>query len=296
MNKYYDKLLFVITFLVLLAGVGFYVTSSDGGLANGPLNNQLSGAPYEVIPVPKTVAKDVLWPSAKDQSTGWNYDVFTPPKIYLENGKFTNIPYEEIVVVPPPPFGIYLSTIDRVPYRIQLVGYIEEDLSDSSKSLMLFVDEESGDNVRGRLDGDLSKYEFTVKNFEITRMTEDGMMLKVAKVTIFDQRSGQEVILTHGERLYDDGVTVVLKSNEDPSILIELADAPAPFETTLGSYVLEEINLEGSSVTVTKLGNEDFEPETKLLQMQIISPSSKDQPQTEASPVESESSIFDAIF
>jgi NOL1/NOP2/fmu family ribosome biogenesis protein len=51
--------------------------------------------------------------------------VFTPPKIFIdENGQFSEEGWEP--PVPPPPFGIYLSKIERKPYRIQIEGYIEE--------------------------------------------------------------------------------------------------------------------------------------------------------------------------
>lgn len=268
MNKIYDKLLLAIAALALLAGIGIFFTTSGGAPTGGSVAVNISDNPYEAIPIPESGGEEAAWPFPEPQSTGWTYDVFTPPKIFLDaNGAFTIVPFDDTPPEPPAPFGIYLSEIKRNPYRIQLVGFIEEDLSDASKSLLLFVDEETQDNVRGRIGRDLEKYEFAVEDFTVEKVTfDDGMMSKVAKATIYDKRTGESVILTNGKRLFKEGVTVVLRSSEDASVNLEFEEAPVEFETSLGQYVLEEISLEDSTVTVTKLAvEEEDEAETLTL-------------------------------
>ena len=60
---------------------------------------------------------------------------------------------------------------------------------------------------------------------------------------------------------------MVLRSQEDSAIEVVLEESSMAFETSLGSYVLEEINLDNKTVSVTRLGNEALEtdPETQVL-------------------------------
>jgi hypothetical protein len=269
MNKIYDKLLLAVAVLALLAGVGFYVMKS-GELPSATLQvGQPGDHAYQVIPVPDSIETDATWPDAEEQAPGELYDVFTPPEIFIDaNGNFVFVS----PIVPPkpplPPFGLYLAKIERDPYRIQIEGYIEEDLKDASKSLVLLYDEERQKQVRARVGQKDADSEFTLVDFSIDRERDsDGNVSKKVVATLLDDRTGKEVVLTHGERLFDEGVTVILRSNEDQTVEIELQEAPKSFETSAGKYVLEEINLEDSSVTVKKLANEalELESETKKL-------------------------------
>jgi len=218
------------------------------------------------IPVPESHADSVVWPEAAEQAPGELYDVFTPPKIYLDkDGQFSfTLPY--VPSTKRQPFGIYLSELKRKPYRIQLEGYVEEDLKDASKSLLLLSDEEQQQRIRARVGEQKPEFGFSVVGFTIERIKDEFQNItKVAKATILDQRSGKEVVLTDGERLYEDEVTVVIRSEQDSSVDLELTKEGESFETPSGKYVLEEINLEESTVTVKKLGDEEHEPEVKQL-------------------------------
>ncbi|HAV12429.1 MAG TPA: hypothetical protein DCX06_02880 [Opitutae bacterium] len=274
MNKIYDKLLLAIAVLALLAGVGLYVTKSGAVPQAKPQGSaQAADNPYANVPVPESSSADVSWPEAPKQAgSGWIYDVFTPPKIYLlPDGTFTaEDPTGRFKEVP---FGVYLADIKQEPYRIQIEGYIEEDLSDASKSLILLYDEENQKSIRARVGGVVSAAEFKVLDFQIKRISDpkEGIY-KEATAKILDQRTNEEVVLKHGERLYDDDVIVVIRSKQDTTVDIELTQAGATFETDLGQYVLKEIKLEESAVTVEKLGNEDREAETRRLTLQSSAP------------------------
>ena len=266
MNKIYDKLCLALAVLALLAGLGYYAKQS-GALPVAPqASSAASHAPYEVIPVSQSAQVAATWPAATEQAPGELYDVFTPPKIYIDkdgNFQFTP-PYDDSK--PKPPIGIYLAEIRRDAYRIQLEGYIEEDLDDASKSLLLLFNEETQAQVRARVGDEKSAAEFSLLDFSIERLRdEDNNPYKVAKATLLDQRTGEQVVLTHGERLITDDVTVVLRSDDDPSVNIELKEAPSIFETAAGMFVLEEINLEQSSITVEKIGTDLFDVEVETL-------------------------------
>ena len=299
MNKIYDKLLLAVAVFALLASVGFYVLKS-GELPTAALPlGQPSNHPYQVISVPTSSAVTATWPQAAEtsqQPADELYDVFTPPKIWVNaDGSFGfKSPIDK--TLPKPPFGIYLAKIEREPYRLQIEGYIEEDLNDASKSLVLLFDEEQQQQVRSRVGQTKAKSEFTLSDFTIERVKDqDGNISKNVVVTLLDQRSGEEVILTHGERLYNEGTTIILRSNEDASVEIVLDEAAQAFETPAGKYLLQEINLEASSVTVKKLADQELELDSETEQLYLTTSSEPEIPTTTDTETESDQS-FDFNF
>ena len=299
MNKIYDKLLLAVAVLALLASVGFYVLKS-GELPTAALQlGQPSDNPYQSIPVPVSSSVTATWPDAEEtsqQPADELYDVFTPPKIWVNaDGSFGfKSPIDK--TLPKPPFGIYLAKIERDPYRIQIEGYIEEDLKDASKSLVLLFDEEQQQQVRARIGDQNAEAEFTLLDFTIERVKDkDGNISKNVNVTLLDQRSGEEVTLKHGERLYNDSTTIILRSNEDASVEIVLDEAAQAFETAAGKYLLQEINLEESSVTVKKLANQALELDSETVQLYLTTSNEPEIPTT-ADPEPGSDQSFDFDF
>ena len=299
MNKIYDKLLLATAVLLLAGGVFLYLQKSG---AVTSLNPQIDVQPADKPYLPETASSlspaEVNWPEASEQSTGWRYDVFTPPKIFIdENGQFSEEGWEP--PVPPPPFGIYLVQIERKPYRIQIEGYMQEDPTDASKSLLLMFDEEAQKQVLARPGEEKPEAEFKLLSFDIERLyDEDNNIQKTARATILDQRSGEEVVLIDGERRYDSGFTVVLRSDEDADINIELTDVPSDFNCPTGDYTLLEISLVESSIKVTKHATVDIEePEIRILKARGTSSSSTLKtimPETNAP--EGAENVFDSMF
>jgi hypothetical protein len=266
MNKIYDKLLLFIAVLVLAGGVFLYIQKSGAArILEVPIDAQPADNPYVPEAVSSTTPSEINWPEASKQSTGWRYDVFTPPKIFIdENGQFSEEGWEP--PAPPSSFGIYLAQIERKPYRIQIEGYMQEDLADASKTLLLLFDEEAQKQVRARPGDENPAAEFKLLSFDIQRLRDkDKNIQKIARATILDQRSGEEVVLTHGERRYDSGFTIIVRSDEDASFNIELAEAASDFEGPTGQYTLLEISLEESSIKVKKNPVDEEESETRTL-------------------------------
>ena len=259
MKNFYDKLILLIAVFAVAGGVRLYLQKTAKARdLESPVKVQPADKPYVAVPVPETPSAEAEWPDAPEQSTGWTYDVFTPPKIYLdENGQFT----AEGWVPPPPeePFGIYLVGLERDAYRIQIQGYIEEDRQDPSKNLVLLYDEERGVPVRLRAGDRNEAAELEVLDFNIERKinAQMGEVEIIAQATIRDLRTGEELSLTEGERRYNNGITVSLRSNEDPSFGIELTEAGVTFENERFQYKLLSINLEENSITVEKLPSEE---------------------------------------
>ena len=299
MNKIYDKLLLAVAVLALLASVGFYVLKS-GELPTAALQlGQPSDNPYQSIPVPVSSSVTATWPDAEEtsqQPVDELYDVFTPPKIWVNADGSFGFKSPIDTTLPKPPFGIYLAEIKRDPYRLQIEGYIEEDLEDASKSLVLLFDEEQQQQVRARVGQAKDAAEFTLLDFTIERVRDaDGNISKNVNVTLLDQRSGEEVILTHGERLYNDSTTIILRSDQDASVEIVLSEAPQSFETAAGKYLLQEINLEESSVTVKKLANQELELDSETKQLDLTT-SNESEILTTADPEPESDQSFDFDF
>ncbi len=266
MNKIYDKLLLTIAVLVLAGGVFLYIQKSGAVPSlNVPIDVQPADNPYLPEAVSSPTPTEVNWPKASEQSSGWRYDVFTPPKIFIdENGQFSEEGWEP--PEPPSSFGIYLAQIERKPYRIQIEGYMQEDPTDASKTLLLLFNEEAQKQVRARPGDENPSAEFKLLSFDVERLRDkDKNIQKIARATILDQRSGEEVVLTHGERRYDSGFTVILRSDEDANFNIELTDAPSEFEGPTGHYTLLEISLEESSIKVNKHSTITEEEDVRML-------------------------------
>ncbi len=261
MKKFYDKLVLLLAALVLIGGVALYFAES-GKVASISAPTQVKPADntYLPVPVPHAPETSAQWPQPTEQSSTWIYDVFTPPKIYLDaNGQFTS---EPILPPPPPePFGVYLVGITRDLYRIQLQGYIEEDRKDAAKNLVLLFDQERNATIRLRIGETNETSQVELSNFEINRMinAEQGEVEVEAKATVRDLRTDAEVVLVEGEVLYETGVKATLASVEDPSFRMEFSEEGVSFENAIGKYTLLSINLEANSVTVEKMGSDESE-------------------------------------
>lgn len=293
MNKLYDKILLVVAVLALVGGCAVYFMGStpDVRVGKGPGDNA-----YIPVVAQSTDAVSVDWGEPVAQPSGFIYDVFTPYEIYLDkDGNFTQ--QGPNITITGNSFGNpYLVKIERELFRIQLEGYIEEDPSDPSKVLLLFLNNETGMSVRGRVGQEKPNSEFTVVDFAIVREEEDGGIVKTARATIRDTRTGSELTLTDDERRYSDEITVVIGSSDDSSLMLEFTEAGSSFETTTGNYVIEQINLEESSVTVKKLGDDVNEPIIKVLTAESPNITDNTTP-TEPAPITSPADgVFDVMF
>ncbi|MGB0744485.1 MAG: hypothetical protein ACPGSB_08155 [Opitutales bacterium] len=251
MKKSYDKLLLALAFLVLLAGAGLYaLNSGKTEVTSSASNAQPADNPYQSIPIPESVTVDPSWPEPGPQSSGplWIYDVFTPPKIYInKEGDFDPIPPRGFIEKPP--FGIYLAEISRKPYRLQIQGFSGNRQKPEECVLFLFDEERQ---IRFFLKPGQTNAESQVEvlDFNIEReIDEDNTVRVTEEATILDQRTNETIKLVNRQVLYNPEVSIILRSKQDPEIevefsIIELPEGGKTFETTLGKYLLLEINLE----------------------------------------------------
>ncbi|WP_269526772.1 hypothetical protein [Coraliomargarita parva] len=268
MKKFYDKLIFLLALLALAAGCAVYFMQS----APAPVTSASMGDhPYEAVPVPDSSASDAHWPMAEAPADAPDelFDVFTPPKIWLDTETLEFVfqaPYVDRRGDKPIPFGVEFVDFAQVPFRLQLQGYVEEDPSDATKSLLLFGDAEKGERVRARVGDEKTEYGFKVVDFEVKKVVAaDNSITREAKATILDLQTNQEVVLVPGEILMTDEYTVTLQATDVPDLKFEFSQAPESFEIAGSQYVLEEINLEEPSVSVKKQGDGENEAVTKKL-------------------------------
>jgi len=254
MSKVYDKIILVVALLALGGGLAVYFMASAADPAVGAAS--AADNPYKALTVDVREASVPEWPNARPQapdSPNEVFSLFTPPKIYLgPDGEFI-FERPDITVVEVPTAGVELVRLEREPYRIQLEGYIEEDREDASKSLLLFYDQERDTSVRARVGEEKAAAEFKVLDFTIERVQDEGSSLitRTAQATILDARSEEEVVLTHGERLFEDEINILMRA-EETGETFELDQDTETFEAGGFEYKLLEINLEQSSVTVEK--------------------------------------------
>lgn len=271
MKIFYDKLLLLLAVLALLGGAALYVLKSGAADNQSPsVVLQPADNPYQAVPIPDPETKEATWPEPEPQSSGpnWLYDVFTPPKIYLDSeGNFTAEP--PTPTAPPEPFGIFLAEMERQPYRIQMQGF-SGDRSKPEEAVLFFYDEERGLRFFIREGQTNAESEIEVLNFTIDRQIYNQSNVEVTAIaTILDQRSGHEVNLNDDETLFEAEVNVVFLSEQDPDVEVALTVEPSDpvnsFETSTGQYILKEINLEERIVTVEKQETEESEPKTRTL-------------------------------
>ncbi len=268
MNKHYDKLVLLVALCALIAGAVLYVNQA------GPQNRKaksLGDGAYPSVAVPAMELSTVDWTAPlPQQPSGFKYEVFTPFKIYIEpkTGEFTQDRPGPIVVDPCIWDAILVSMI-REPYRIQLEGFIDEG---EGNVLFLFHDVELRKTVRarnGKESAGATASEFRVTAAEVKLVEgDDGSRTRVATATIVDLRTNEAKTLIHRELLFEDAVTIMVASDKDSSFQAELSAVGDTFTTEHGSYTLQEINLEESTITVEKAATEDCELETKVLAQQ----------------------------
>lgn len=268
MNKHYDKLILLVAACALIAGGVLYINQTSPQKGQG---KPLGDGSYSSVAVPAMEISEVDWVKPDKQPSEFKYDVFTPFEIYIdpETGEFTQDRPPDPDDGPVFVWDAILTGFTREPYRIQLEGYIDEG---EGKVLFLLYDVELKQKVRAR-NGEESAAaaasEFKVIAAKVKRVVdEDGGVMRIATATILDERTGEQKTLVHRELLFEDDVTITVGSDTDSSFETEITEVGDSFTTVHGTYTLQEINLEDSTITLEKAATEDFEAETRTLTLQ----------------------------
>ncbi|MGJ3243156.1 MAG: hypothetical protein ACFE0O_09405 [Opitutales bacterium] len=263
MKAWIDKILLGIGVLALVSGIAFWLLQADNlPPARVELSVAAHAAPVEPVPVPEVETVEADWDAARPQDEAGLqlYQVFTPPKIYVNaNGAFDFIPPQE--PKPPQPFGLRLLAVERELYRIQYEGFIE-DPADPSNSLILLYNTDSGNSLRVQKGQTLPEAQIEILDFTVIReIQEDGLLYKEEKTRIRDNRLDAVLTLSSQEpNLYTDERTIRV---EDTLAGGGTAELKAIGDTvTFGdrTYTLEAFDPVAGTATFTKTGPEVDEP------------------------------------
>jgi hypothetical protein len=299
--KHLEKIIFVIG-LGLAAGLYFFLTGASQPAAVSPITiSQSRGGPVTALDIPQVIDLEVVWDSPRPQSEDglWLYDVFTPPRIFInpETGQMEPTPFAP--PPPPPAFGLRLTAMNRDMFRLQLDGYIEQDLGDASTSILLFLDTENQNILRGRVGDALAEMDIRVDAFEVERRIneEDSTIIRIPRVTVTDLRNGESLSMTTGERIFGREIEIRFSHNDVSGQTFTAAAVGDVITVGDERFELIDINLTGQTVRVRKTSPLLAEPEEVTLSVQTgTSPRARRTEEAPAQPAETSSDFFDFPF
>jgi len=292
--KHIEKIVFVVV-LLLVAGLFALVFMGEAETVE-PREDvpQLVGLvdldAYQGLPA----STQVQWPEPlpQDEEGRWLYRVFTPPVLYIVDGKFDPRPPKPPQVdpieddEPEEPFGVALVELERNRYRLQLKAIYETQLDDIDSAILSFENVYASQSERPTISMTKGKtdenYEFRVDDIEQIERTIRGGLEREHIATITDLRTGKTIALSDREDLFEEGVTLVFESTIDFGQNATVNEVGQTFEMNGATYTVSEINLEGSSAQVVKESGDLDTPKIETLTLQ--SPGSSVTPASQASP------------
>jgi hypothetical protein len=153
-------------------------------------------------------ARIVRWPEPMPQPGGdaWLYDVFTPPEIFYRpaTGEFTVTPLSASVQQRVENPGEKETEAPlRVPFRLQLVGY----MGNEGNYVGTFENVLTTEHFLARGGYRVPSLGLTIVDFQVRLMDADqpdaaGVRVPVATAVVRDEQAGRDVILTDRERVF----------------------------------------------------------------------------------------------
>lgn len=265
LRKKYDKILFAFSLLVLIgASLLFFLRGEE--IARD-LHTDLPPVThvqeYEMTALESVSLEFPTWGAPPPQSSGddWVYDIFTPPRIYYDE-------VNDIFVVRRPGRGpgdrveleIEFVRFEEQPYRIQLTGYAGRD----EDPLITFLDNETGEVFMTRKNREVPEADMEVRSFNVRRVEQNGVVMRIPEAVIFDRRTGEEVTLVEEETRYLDEPAIVVTTSEDPPRTIN-ARPGEMFDVGEYSYLIEEYTVDPPEIEILKYSPEREEPRRTTL-------------------------------
>ncbi len=261
----YDKVIFAISVLVVIGlSVVFFqrgqqiVEELDTEI---PIVENIHQ--HEMTPQVDLDLEVRSWAPPEPQSAGpeWVYEVFTPPRIYYHEEQ------DRFVPTPPGPrvdpedvIRVEFVGFEEQPYRIQLTGYAGRE----GDYLITLLNRETGEMIVTRQGREIPDAEIRIEGFRVDRRENNGVVSRVARAVLFDQRSGEEVTLREEETLYLDEPAIVVRTNEDPPRTIN-ARLDEWFEVGEHVYRVVEYAVDPPRIELERRSLENEESETETL-------------------------------
>ncbi len=251
-----------ITFAVaLLLAVGSMLVFGPIGVfkLTQRVRPEITGGDYGSAERPVARANPMSWspPRPLKRDSAWTYEVFTPPEIYYDERtrQFSVALRQELEPVrlsPDSGAGLELLAVRRMPFRLQLVGYIGGE----GNYLGTFENDETTETFLGRAGVQLPDLGLRITGFVVRRegvSMPDGQISSqmVAFATVRDERTGAEITLTDLERRDTNELRAKLRQTANPIEVFEVSEGEV-IETGGMRYVIEKLHLTPPSVEVRK--------------------------------------------
>lgn len=216
-----------------------------------PLSGGVYGGEVPAI-APASFAR---WKAPVAQSAGreWIFEVFTPPIIFFDpqSGQFTLRPPLEPEV--PPVFGLEVTGIERVPYRLQYAGHHGEP----GRYWVELHDVAEDRFYRGRSGEAFPEGEFVLRRFTAeTRRVQPPdrpwatpYVETFIEVVVDDQRSGETVTFGRDPLYLPEPVAVVVDALTGDVSRLFPGD---PLDSLEARFILEAIDRTAGTATVAK--------------------------------------------
>ncbi|MDR0693348.1 MAG: hypothetical protein LBF49_02125 [Puniceicoccales bacterium] len=174
--------------------------------------------------------KDFSWlRSLKKDESPIEFDLFTCPSVYSESGKTIVKTYDVLMV--DDAFPLYLSEVRNKPYRIKVEGYSQSKNDD--KVVIMFRDierEKYGECAVGDKSAELR---IRVIGFDVQGYEKDGVYYEFPVVTISDDITKKEIVLTSEQKFLDNEYLLVIKDfSGNEYIFYNIGDSVAMGEAT----------------------------------------------------------------
>ena len=261
------------------------------------LGNQIEEEKLQIVfkdykslhPPSMSELEDITWeaPPAQDSEGFWLYEVFTPPKIYLDNGKWDAKPpvppkpkEPEKVPNPLPPFGLEFKSIYRPPFRV-IIDSVIFGGQDPTKSFVQLQYLNISPPVAGMtqasilsrkpLRGTVGKNgiyfreeKIRILNVKPEKITRNNLPTTVYKVQIQDFSAINPAtgdvysfeLMPDKKMVSGPDFFVTLVSSQDPSVQPIFLKNPKPgdrFAVKEDRFIIEKVTEAPPSITLKKL-------------------------------------------
>ncbi|HCR28889.1 MAG TPA: hypothetical protein DIV79_02585 [Opitutae bacterium] len=273
-SEYLDKLVLLVAMVVFLL-MGIYSirsvktldtlsTQSSPMLSESKVDVEVTNAK---APLPETVA----WSRPENQSRGedWVFDAFTPPVLYY------NPQSREFAVTRPDlssaperdpwkAFEIELVEVRQRPYRLQLVGYAEQN-GNYVASFQFLKTKELILAKKGKLlvEAGVKVLSFEVKQMEVKQEGSMPVFEKVGVARLMDYENNQEVYLTNLETKLFSDLEATIRSKESGSTFV--VQEGSQVELDDNAYVIGALSNNPQEAMVTKISMDGGKRLSKLL-------------------------------